>query len=303
MFTDYSNVNLVGLAGAAGAGKDTLATLMVVDNWEHTAFADPLKDICIRHLGLSRDDVYTQDGKMRRNKFWGMTNREILQKVGTEAMRNGFDKDVWVKIMELKLTDMLMRGGKVIVTDCRFDNEAELIWRLGGVMVNVVRSKGAGSPLTKSESGHSSESGIRRNLIGFEVSNDREVEHLRPEFKGRLETFCKAHGTACARVTDMCVGGHIGQKEAQAVIRGLKTSVSHGIMNVCGLATHDGIRIELRTEPMVEANIVLRNGESVASANVLRRSEVRGDRFRTWTFDVLDQDAWRDMDGRIDKDE
>ena len=303
MLTDYSDIRLVGLAGAAGAGKDTLATLMVTDNWEHVAFADPLKDICIRHLGLSRDDVYTQDGKMRRNKFWGMTNREILQKVGTEAMRNGFDKDVWVKILELKLTGILMRGGKVIVTDCRFDNEAELIWRLGGVMANVVRGKGAGSPLTASESSHPSESGIRRNLIGFEVSNDREVEHLRPEFKGRLETFSKAHATACARIIDKCVGGQITQEAAQAVIRGLKTSVSHGIMNVCELATHEGVRIELRTNPMFEANVTLRKGEGHATANVLRKSDLRGDKFRTWTFDWHDQDGWRDMDNRIESKE
>lgn len=303
MLRDYGDIRLVGLAGAAGAGKDTLATLMVVDDWEHVAFADPLKDICVRHLGLSMDDVSTQEGKRRYNEFWGMTNREILQRVGTEAMRNGFDKDVWVKIMERKLTYMLMRGGKVLVTDCRFDNEAELIWRLGGVMANVVRGKGAGSPLTKAESGHASESGVSRNLIGFEVANDREIEHLRPEFKGRLETFTKAHATACSRIVSLCNDGQLDENAAQAVIRGVKTSVSHGIMNACGLATHDGIRLEFRTNPRFEANVVLRKGDSQASANVLCRSDVYGDKFRTWKFDVYDQDAWRDMDGSIEKTE
>ena len=301
MLRDYSDIRLIGLAGAAGAGKDTLATLMVVDNWKHVAFADPLKDICIRHLGLSRDDVYTQEGKMKFNQFWGMTNREILQRVGTEAMRNGFDKDVWVKIMELKLENMLMYGEKVIVTDCRFDNEAELIWRLGGVMANVVRSKGAGSPLTKAESGHSSESGVSGNLIGFEVANDREIEHLRPEFKGRLETFTKVHATACSRIVSLCNDGQLEENAALAVIRGVKTSVSHGIMNVCGLATHDGIRLEFRTSPRFEANVVLRKGESQASANVLYKNSAYGDKFRTWKFDVSDQNAWRDMDGGIEK--
>ena len=100
-------INLVGLTGLAGCGKDTLAEMVSNKGWVRVAYADALKDMCIDYLGLSKEDVYTQEGKVKYNEFWGMTNREILQKVGTDAMRTGFHSDVWIKIAQLKIQKLL----------------------------------------------------------------------------------------------------------------------------------------------------------------------------------------------------
>lgn len=175
-------VSLVGLTGKAGCGKDTLAAAA---KWSRAAFADSLKEMCVTFLGLTNDMAYTQEGKAQFNPFWGMTNREILQRVGTEAMRNGFHKDVWVKILEIRIKAMLAEGKRVIVTDCRFDNEAEMIRRLGGVVFEIERPN-TSVVLNSGESGHPSERGIRRDLISGVIRNDGTVDDLLERFNSLL---------------------------------------------------------------------------------------------------------------------
>lgn len=181
-------MNIIGITGAAGSGKDTLAEMIKDDGWERFAYADALKHICMDYLGLSYNDAYTQEGKLRYNDFWGMTNREILQKIGTEAMRNGFCKDVWIKIAELKLKDMLDKGKKIIVTDVRFDNEAELIEKLGGCVIKIVRNINHNG-LSEKEQAHPSEMGISDHLISFKILNNLSKNDLKIEFKTKLLDF------------------------------------------------------------------------------------------------------------------
>lgn len=183
-------IRLVGLVGLAGCGKDTLASQIESDGWIRVAFADALKDMCVEFLGLSHDDAYTQEGKMRFNEFWDMTNREILQRVGTEAFRNGFHRDTWVKIAELKIRRLLAEGGKVVVTDCRFDNEAEMVARLGGVVLRVVRN-GMKSTLSSSEQSHASEKGVSNEYIDGIVSNDRSISDLKDAFERAISIIVK----------------------------------------------------------------------------------------------------------------
>ena len=176
----YEKIKLIGLVGAAGSGKDTVADSLKDYGWEKFAFAKTLKDMCIEFLGLSYDDAYTQEGKMKFNEFWGMTNREILQKVGTDAFRNGFHKDTWVKIAELKIQNLLNEGKKIIVTDCRFDNEAELIEKLGGIVMKVQRNN-YDTNLTSSEMTHASEKGVDNKYITNVINNNSSIEALKEE--------------------------------------------------------------------------------------------------------------------------
>lgn len=180
------NTNLIGLVGKAGSGKDTLADEISVDGWVKVAFADSLKHMCMDYLGLSYDDAYTQEGKMRFNKTWGMTNRAILQKVGTEAMRNGFDNDVWVKILKIKVKKMLNEGKKVVVTDCRFDNECQMIEDLGGIVVEVVRDSQSQN-LSAVEQKHASEQSVNRKFVAFTVNNNGEKSELRNVFNNEMK--------------------------------------------------------------------------------------------------------------------
>ena len=170
----------IGITGQMQNGKDTVANMIkeMVSDFEITHFADPLKEICINYLGLSYEDVYTSEGKAKYNDFWGMTNREILQKMGTEAFRKGFKSDVWVKLMELKL-----KNSNYIIPDVRFDDEAKVILDNDGIIINVIRPFVNNSLKDLS---HESEKGVSKELITYTVINDSDLDSLKEKVKNIL---------------------------------------------------------------------------------------------------------------------
>lgn len=61
-------MEIVGLGGEAGSGKDTVAEYLEKDYGFHTvAFADNLKKLCMEVFGLTHDDCYDQ--KAKKEKF------------------------------------------------------------------------------------------------------------------------------------------------------------------------------------------------------------------------------------------
>ena len=179
----------IGFTGRMKAGKDTSANFLKeeflrsdepsIQAFTQLAFADSLKQICMEHLGLTHHQCYDQDGKEEYNKFWGMTNREILQRIGTEAMRNGFHKDVWAKITELRIKDAIKRNAFFIITDVRFPNEAETIRRNGGVVVRIIRPNIESNGIV----GHASEQDLPGRLIDGTVYNDGSLDDLHKKIK------------------------------------------------------------------------------------------------------------------------
>lgn len=104
------------LVGKAGAGKDTVADILVRDyGYTRYAFADKLKEIA---KDLFPD--HFQEGKPRR----------LLQELGVK-MRE-IDPDVWVNYVLNRV-----QGENVVITDGRFDNEVNLCRRAGFVVVEV----------------------------------------------------------------------------------------------------------------------------------------------------------------------
>lgn len=185
------SINLIGLSAKAESGKDTISKMKTKEGWVRYAFADPLKRFCIEYLGLSHEDVYTEVGKSRFNNEWGMTNREILQKVGSDALRDGFHKQVWIKIAEREIKKLIDNRNKVVITDVRFDNEAELIKKLNGIVVHIERSN-FNSSLSESEKQHQSEQGISKQFISFNLFNDSTKEKLLLDFNREINLFSRS---------------------------------------------------------------------------------------------------------------
>ena len=141
---------IIGLVGLKGSGKDTVADYFIshYDNWIKGSFADSLKDTCACVFGWDREllEGSTQDSRAWRetiDTWWseklnrqGFTPRVALQIVGTELWRNQFHDDIWLLSFEKKL---LTIQENVIITDCRFSNEIELIRRLNGLIVRIKR--------------------------------------------------------------------------------------------------------------------------------------------------------------------
>ena len=131
---------LIGLAGPARAGKNTVAEAMsfhLGPRVEMMAFADPLKDACVSLFGLTKEERYDESLKEVVLQRWGLSPRQMYQDVGT-MVRMQLGADFWVRRWELEY-EKLPRDCAVIVTDVRFDNEADAIRKKGGIIVKVDR--------------------------------------------------------------------------------------------------------------------------------------------------------------------
>lgn len=131
---------IIGLVGKAQAGKDTVADYLVKHFFfQKAAFADDLKALCKDMFNLTDAQVNTQEGKAAIDVRYGITPREILQKVGTDWFRSVYPM-IWVD----RLCNRLKREPNVdhVITDIRFPNEAMAIQQAGGLIVKLVRTDG-----------------------------------------------------------------------------------------------------------------------------------------------------------------
>jgi hypothetical protein len=155
-----------------------------VSDWEIKKFAGKLKQIASLLTGVDVEKFEDQEFKQQYmseewnnpnpviyengNKAWmPMTYREFLQRLGTEAMRDGLHTNVWVNalfadykkdIVYYPLTEEQIeynskQNGPVpsvnqkldypnwIITDMRFPNEMEAVELREGVTIKVVRYK------------------------------------------------------------------------------------------------------------------------------------------------------------------
>jgi len=132
---------VIGVCGAIGAGKDTVANILVDKfGFKRVAFADKLKEACRIIYGFSDEQLYgTQAQKEAIDPYWGVSPRSLMQRTGTQALRNVIDNDVWVKA--LMQTLLQSGGGRFVISDCRFENEVKMVHSLGGELWNVERVK------------------------------------------------------------------------------------------------------------------------------------------------------------------
>ena len=109
-----------------------------------------------------------------------MTNRQILQKVGTDAMRNGFCEDVWCKVMSLRLKE----DKNYIVPDVRFDDQAKMILDKGGIIIKINRESA-----NHTNENHKSQKGISEEFITCHIQNDGTIEELKQKFLLKFKDF------------------------------------------------------------------------------------------------------------------
>jgi hypothetical protein len=129
-------MNIIGLAGHAGAGKDHtyeyLRDLLSPLYVERIAFADGLKFDIESALGVLPFDI-----PAIRSKPYSDEIRMLLQWWGTELRREHHGDDYWVlKGMEMA-EEASAYAHLVVVTDVRFENEAAVIRDRGGIVVEV----------------------------------------------------------------------------------------------------------------------------------------------------------------------
>lgn len=163
---------IIGFCGKRRAGKDTAAQCL--SSSLNFAFAYPLKYATMMLFNLSQEQVFG-DKKEIVDERYGKTPRQLLQWLGTDIIREHFGKDHFVNKMK---ESILNEEGNIVITDVRFDNEAELIKSLNGIIIEITNPN-----LVHDEvhSSHESESGISRHLIDYVINNDGTIEELHTE--------------------------------------------------------------------------------------------------------------------------
>ncbi len=128
---------LVGLSGLAGAGKSTAAmSLKVQHGFRVRRFAGPLKAM-MSAMGLSHREIEGDLKEQPCELLGGKTPRYAMQTLGTEWGRNLIDGSIWLRLAEREIDLAQKAGENLVFDDCRFENEAELIRRWGGVVWRI----------------------------------------------------------------------------------------------------------------------------------------------------------------------
>jgi hypothetical protein len=165
-------MQIIGITGRKQNGKDTIGNYLIENyGYERYAFADPLKEICKILFGFNDDQLWGNK-KEEMDFFWKTTPRKLFQFIGTELFREQLDQvlpditdDIWVKVLEKKLIDSDPLK-KIVITDIRFQNECDLIKKLGGTLIRVTRNTLEVNDL------HSSEKDIDYFNVDYEIINN-----------------------------------------------------------------------------------------------------------------------------------
>lgn len=157
--TNAQTLPLIGIAGKARSGKDTLANTLEKRGYFRYRFADPMKKFAAKLLGCTASDIEAMDYGQPQAAFGGKTLREFLQLLGTEFGRELIWEDIWLYQIQLEYDYLLSCVDElhivgVVVPDVRFENEAAWIRAQGGLVIHITRD-GAG-PVNP----HLSEDGI-----------------------------------------------------------------------------------------------------------------------------------------------
>jgi len=194
---------VIGLTGLCRAGKESVADILVRDHgFVKMSFAAPLKRMMknlnpivgygrtvewadgstsraigsvylsdLYDLGMTDDDIKASE--------YGNEVRRLWQRFGTDVMRAEQD-DYWIQ----KAKDDLLKSGhdRVVFTDCRFPNEAEMIYDLGEWTYSSLHESSVWQivrPGVEHKDGeHASEQNV--GLMGEEITihNDGTLEEL-----------------------------------------------------------------------------------------------------------------------------
>jgi len=240
---------IISVSGKIGSGKDTIGEIIQIlthnesfsnENvlehlkidavkhyigpvWELKKFAGKLKQIVALLTGCEPFQLENQEFKASNmsEKWGGMTYREFLQKVGTDALRDKVHKEVWVNALFADYSKYINQatGNQVlledyvyykngldskaeivtkqepnwIITDTRFPNELAAVEERGGITIKVDRPYTtvvgvSGIPATFSQTQfHSSETALDNSSFDYVILNNGTMEELIKEVRDILQ--------------------------------------------------------------------------------------------------------------------
>lgn len=199
---------VIALTGKARSGKDTAASIMsalidAYNNQQHIgftetyvlgleSFAAPIKSMIAMMLDFFGVGSIQQpetlqpyiegDKKEEIIPYIDKSARELMQTLGTDWGRDKVKPLLWVDSMTARLSnydtvgDMGYAGAVILVTDCRFNNEAEALkQRHGAHIIQMVRTN---APESVGDPDHPSEAGVSPDLIDHTIINNGTTREL-----------------------------------------------------------------------------------------------------------------------------
>ena len=170
---------LIGLTGRAGHGKDTVGKKLS-DEYDFVpfSFAEPINRAVSVLFNIPLATLSDEVKKEQVIEKYGKSPRMIMQWFGTVVMRSQWGERFLVD----HLDDRILKNGcsSIVVTDVRFNDEAELIKSKGGVVWKVDASQRLAdkNKLVGSTVSHCTEKGIKEELIDFFIDNNGAEKHL-----------------------------------------------------------------------------------------------------------------------------
>jgi hypothetical protein len=166
---------IIGLAGFARTGKDTVANHLVrTYGFGRRAFADPMREALYRldpivetpnaYWSSLRD--YVDVFGWERLKEVSPDARGLMQRMGTEVGREMFGQNFWVDLAMKNLPN------NTVFSDVRFPNEADAIRERGGVIWQVSR------PNVEAANDHVSESALAGYEFDRVINNSGSLNEL-----------------------------------------------------------------------------------------------------------------------------
>lgn len=209
---------IIGFSGKAGSGKDTAAALIMEHyrpyHWRIKKFADGVRDIASVILGLPREQVFSEEFKQSvlpvmwaleggtgADYYTLMTGRIFLQKLGTDAIRDGLHPDAWVNMLMNQYKSTRSKehwNGHAItigredsypnwlITDVRFPNEVKAIEAAGGIVIRLTRS-------SAQQMLHESEIALDNHSFKYTVPNEGLIVELKQNLINTIDTYVRSN--------------------------------------------------------------------------------------------------------------
>lgn len=203
-------MKVIALTGRAGSGKDTAARILqlltaktnlfeireedfpelmadfdalpfseinmtprgsLVKNHFHIhKFAWPVYRIVGILLNRDPDKIILDPTFKNKVQQWGLTGRQLLQKVGTECFRDVISTEVWVDVMREHLRT---EAPGVIISDLRFPNEGQFLKEEHDAFIVHIHGRDSGLPTN-----HVSESGLVNIPADISIPNTGSYSDL-----------------------------------------------------------------------------------------------------------------------------
>lgn len=221
--------HIIGLAGPAGCGKDTVAQLLATHlGFRQMAFADALRGEVCEAFGIDQSLLTRRDTKEVPTEALALDRcnsvsfigamidqergavgfdldvfmesprspRQIMQWWGTDFRRQHAGEHYWTRTLTHRArTQQQGHQWRHVISDVRFHNEADAIRALGGVIWQVKR------PGLQAGTGHVSDVDGSQFQPDAVINNRHDIRHLQAVVMG--EWFMREANLGAQDIVDM----------------------------------------------------------------------------------------------------